>query len=149
MRKAARAEEGQILPLVLGLTAIVAMAVLVVVNASHAYLERRALVSWADGAASAAVQEIDVDPLYQGEVPDTLPLSEARAREAVNGYLARNAADAAFDGFQLEQVEVADDGEVTVRLHATVPLMLDAGLGTAFGDGVGISASASAIAELQ
>ena len=144
-----RDERGQIMPLVLGLSAILVMAVLVVVNASNAFLERRALVSWADGAASAAVQEIDVAPLYRGEVPEVLPVSQARAHDAVSAYLARNAADSAFDGFRLDQVEVTGDGEVTVQLAATVPLVLDAGLADAVTDGVGIDASASAVAELR
>jgi hypothetical protein len=47
-----RDESGQLTPLVIGFAVIVVLLVAVVANASNAFLHRRSLASWADGAAT-------------------------------------------------------------------------------------------------
>ena len=83
--------------LVIGFVVIVALLVTVVANASTAFLVRRSLSAWADGAATAAAQSVDEGAVYGGRVGHALPLSAARAREAVAGYAVRNGLPGRFE----------------------------------------------------
>lgn len=89
-----RGDDGTVLVLVLGLTAVLVLMVGVVVNVSAAVLARRAVASAADGAAVAAAQALDVDAVYaEGLRGERLPLSGADAQRRVAAY-GRQAASA-------------------------------------------------------
>lgn len=51
-----------------------------------------------------------------------LPLSQAAAREAVGGYVARHGLAGRFEGYRVESVAVRADGAVTVAFTARVPM---------------------------
>jgi hypothetical protein len=77
-----RRDDGSILVLVIGYTAIASVLVVVGVDTSKVFLARRALASAADAAALAAAQGVDRDALYNGAGPRCgrpLPLSRDRA----------------------------------------------------------------------
>jgi hypothetical protein len=80
-------DEGTILVLLLGFTAVLLLMVAVVVNVSSVILAKRALVSAADGAAVAAAQELDLDALYAGGLGSgRIPLSRAQVAQRVEAY---------------------------------------------------------------
>jgi hypothetical protein len=82
-----RGDEGTVLVLVLGFTAVLLLMVGVVVNVSAAALARRAVASAADGAAVAAAQSLDLSALYAGGLPDgRLPLDPVEAGVRVAAY---------------------------------------------------------------
>lgn len=140
-----RGEAGRVTLLIVGFAAVAVLAVAVVVNASNAFLQRRSLASWADGAVTAAAQSVSHERLYAGDAAGTLPLSETAARDAVAGYLLRHDVAARFDGFALTGVHVdAGSGRVSVELAAHVPLVLMDGAGAA-----PITADASAVVPLR
>lgn len=141
----ARDESGQLTILVIGFATIAVLVVGVVVNASHAFLQRRSLASWADGAVTAAAQSVSYGDLYAGGVADSVPLDEADARAAVADYAARNDLGGRFDDFRVERVDVdATTGRVSVEVAADVPLVLMEGAAA-----VTITAEASAIAVVR
>ena len=113
---------GQLLLLVLAYTVIAALLVTVVVDVSQVFLQRRALVAAADGAALSAANAPDLDAVYAG-AGDSLPLSRRGAEGAVQQY-ARDAELAdRFDDFEIVGVET-DGVTVTVTLGVQVSLPL-------------------------
>lgn len=82
-------ERGQVSVLIIGFAVILGLLLVVVANASGAYLAHRSLVSAADGAASAAVSGLDREAVYRSGLgdADSAPLSIARARAAAREYL--------------------------------------------------------------
>ena len=142
----ARADDGQLLLLVLIYTVIAGLLVTVVVNVSKAYLYRRSLVAAADGAALTAANQPDLDRIYAGSGP-VLPLSRsgtgaAVAQYAVDADLARR-----FEGFRV--IEVTTDGEtVTVRLRAVVRMPFANLLTAGVADGYEVDATAHATSPL-
>jgi uncharacterized membrane protein len=139
-----RGESGQITIMIIAFAVIAALAVGVVVNASAAFLQRRSLASWADGAALAATQSVDHGRLYSEGAHGSLPLSDAGVRSAVSAYVSRHDLEGRFSKFQVEAITVdRGEGRVTVRLSATVPLAPIGSVATA-----PIVAEASAVAPL-
>lgn len=121
----ARDESGQTTVLIIGFAVILGLAVAVVVNASNVFLHRRSLMSWADGAVTAAAQQVAHGELYSGSPVSTLPLSETAARQAVTDYAGRHGLTGRFDDFTIASVDVEPgSGRVTVILSAAAPLML-------------------------
>lgn len=102
-------DSGQVLVLVIGLAVIAALLVTVVVDASKAFLFRRSLSGWADGAALTAAQSISEPAVYGAGGGDTLPLSQADAQAAVADYVARNDLGGHYDGFTVTGVVVEPD----------------------------------------
>ena len=117
-----RNDDGTILVLLLGFTAVLLLMVAVVVNVSSVILAKRALVSVADGAAVSAAQSLDLDALYsQGLDSGRIPLDLSTARARVAAYEAQAAA--AQPGLQLV-VEVSPDGSTAIvrgRREVTLP----------------------------
>lgn len=139
-----RRDDGQITLLMIGFAVVLVMLVGVVVNASHVFLERRALSSWADGAVTTATQQVAYDRIYDGDALDRLPISEPAARDAVVSYAAAHDLADRFDGFRVSGVDVDPSGRVTVTFVAVVPLV---GLGD-IGPPVRLTAQASAVVPL-
>jgi hypothetical protein len=142
-------ESGQMVILILGFAVIVALLVTVVANASKAFLFRRSLSSWADGAAVVAAQSVSEEAVYTGQVADVLPLSQSEATAAVRQYVVENDLSSRFDGFRVAGVTVdGDDGTVTVTFDANVSLVFVNDIAPEYAGGVPISASATAVAPL-
>jgi uncharacterized membrane protein len=147
---AQRDESGQLTPLVIGFVVIVLLMVTVVANASKAFLYRRSLASWADGAVIVAAQNVSEQAIYAGAAGDHLPLAESAARDAVAGYVARHDLADRFDGFAVVQVAVGPgDDVVIVAFAARVPLIWANETTAGFGGGIPVTAEASALAVLR
>lgn len=105
-------DEGTVLVLLLGFTAVLLLMVAVVVNVSSVVLAKRGLASATDGAAVSAAQALDVPALYAGGLRDgRVPLDEAQASARVAAYEAQAAAGQ--PGLQLV-VDVSADGTTAV-----------------------------------
>lgn len=103
-----RGEDGTVLLLTTFLGIVLVLGVVVVVDASAAFLARRGLAGAADGAALSAAQHVDWDAYYAGS-GDLLPLAGAEA--AVTAYV-----DAHYPGTTVAAVET-DGTTVTVSLE--------------------------------
>ena len=123
-RASTRDEQGQVTLLIIGFAGILLMAIVVVIDASAAYLQRQGLDNLADGAAlygadlgSAAIYE-------QGLSDSRLVQQEAAVEAAARDYLARADAGSRFPGIDVG-VRVDPLGRsVTVRLEAPLNLPL-------------------------
>jgi Flp pilus assembly protein TadG len=105
-------DEGTVLVLLLGFTAVLMLLVAVVVNVSAVILAKRGLASATDGAAVSASQSLDLDALYAaGLDAERIPLSEAEAASRVAAYEAQAAAGQ--PGLQLS-VDVSLDGTTAI-----------------------------------
>jgi hypothetical protein len=145
-----RNESGQLTPLIIGFVVIVILAVAVVANASNAFLHRRSLASWADGAATAAAQQIAEQVVYTGRLGETLPIAENQARVAVVDYVARHGLAERFDAFTLVTVSVdSASGAVTVEFAARVPLLWAGDAMAGFTSGIPVTARTTAVSPLS
>jgi Flp pilus assembly protein TadG len=82
-------ERGSITPLVIGFGTVILLLIVVVIDASKAFLYQRALHAVADGAALAATNGIDTSAIYEGGIVDNrVILSRALAQEKVSEYMA-------------------------------------------------------------
>ncbi|WP_245734491.1 pilus assembly protein TadG-related protein [Nocardioides exalbidus] len=122
--RAGRDEGGQVTLLIIGFAAILLMAVVVVVDASAAYLRRQGLDNLADGAALYGADLGSAGIYEQGLDADRLLQQEAAVEAAVRDYLGRAAAGRKFPGIEVA-VDVDPVGRsVTVRLRAPLELPL-------------------------
>ena len=90
-----RDEEGQVTLLIIGFASILLMAIVVVIDASAAYLQRQGLDNLADGAALYGADLGSAGIYEQGLDGERLTQQEAAVEAAVRDYLAR--ADAGVD----------------------------------------------------
>jgi hypothetical protein len=142
-------ERGSLTPMIIGFVIIALLGVTVVANASKAFLYRRSLVSWADGAAIVAAQSVSDERIYTGAFDDLLPLASGRAEAEVADYVRRHGVAGRFEQFTVAAVEVDPAGEtVTVRFRARVPLIWANETTTGLGGGMPIAAEATARAPL-
>lgn len=84
---AAPGDRGSVLPLVIGIVAIVLTMVTVVTDVSVLWLQRRALQATVDGAALAGAQAVDLPSVYAGGAHGDLRLDPRAARAAVRSYV--------------------------------------------------------------
>lgn len=121
-------DEGTVLVLVLGFTAVLLLMVGVVVNVSAAALARRAVASAADGAAVAAAQSLDLPALYAGGVAQgRLPLDPAEAGARVAAY--GQQAALTQPGLQLTVAVDGSTATVVAVREVRLPFSRLAGLG--------------------
>lgn len=145
-----RDDAGQLTPLIIGFVVIVLLAAAVVANASNAFLHRRSLQSWADGAATAAAQQVAEQVVYTGRLGETLPVAQDEARAAVVEYVARQGLAGRFDAFSVVTVSVDDvTGAVTVEFSARVPLVWASDATPGFVGGIPITARTTAVSPLR
>lgn len=119
-----RDERGQATVLIIGLAAVLAMTIALVVDATAAYLQRQGLNTLADGAA---LQGADLGAtgkdVYEGGVPaERLELTAAEVREAVGAYLRGTGAFARYPGLSY-RVRV-DPATQSVEVSLSAPLDL-------------------------
>ncbi len=117
-----RSETGSIAPLVVGLAAVVAMLVAVVVDVSAAFLRREAMNALADAAALAATDGLQGDQAYRGGLGEQVDIDEDAARRYVAEHLRLTGAAERFPGLRWSVTAAGD--EVVVRLRAPLELPL-------------------------
>lgn len=111
-----RDDEGSVLLLGIGLVIVCLLALAVVVDASSAYLQRRSLMSLADGAALAGAQAIDLDHYYAHGASSGTRLTGAGVAAAARAHLA-------VAGPEVTIEQIATDG-VNVRVRLSAPVRL-------------------------
>jgi type II secretory pathway component PulM len=117
-------DDGSIMVLIIGYTAIVAVLMTVGVDVSKVFLAQRALASAADSAALAAAQGVDTQAVYDGRGPQCrqpLPLDSARSAALAAGSVAADRAglDQTFASVSDPQTAVSG-GTVSVALSGQV-----------------------------
>jgi len=119
-RTVPRGDDGSILLLAIGFCAIAMLLVWAVIDVSVVFLARRDLAATVDGAALAAVQEVDAAAVYTGDGAADLPLD----RDAVIAAVARYVAGPGGSPADQRVVGVVDDGgrAVVVRGEREVRL---------------------------
>lgn len=113
-------ERGSVLILGIGWVAVCLLSLIVLVDASAAFLQRRQLVSLADAAALAGAQAIDLNAYYERGASAATRLEPRLVPLRVRAHLDRAGAGA-IDGLVLE--EVSSDGQA-VRVRLSTPLQL-------------------------
>lgn len=110
--------------LIIGFASILLMAIVVVIDASAAYLQRQGLDNLADGAAFYGADLGSAGIYEQGLDGERLTQQEAAVEAAVRDYLVRSGAPAKYPGIDVG-VRVDPVGRsVTVRLSAPLRLPL-------------------------
>lgn len=123
-RSGQEAEHGQVTLLIIGFAGILLMAIVVVIDASAAYLQRQGLDNLADGAALHGADLGSAGIYEQGLGDDRLLQQEAAVEDAVRDYLVRADAASSYPGIDVS-VRVDSVGRsVTVRLRAPLDLPL-------------------------
>lgn len=97
-------DDGSILVLSLGFIVICILALAVVVDASSAFLARRALQAQADAAALAGAQAIDLDAYYADGAAARIRLDPSGIRAAVERHVRRDPGEG-----RLTAVSLRDD----------------------------------------
>lgn len=115
-------ERGQTALLIIGFVLVIAMMIVVVVDATSAYLRRQALSTLADGAALAAADGIEGEQVYTGGLGERATVDPERARQLVAGYLSSVGAARRYPG--LVHVVETDGERVVVRVAAPLDLPL-------------------------
>ena len=119
-----RNEQGSVTLLIIGFACILLMAIVVVIDASSAYLQRQGLDNLADGAALYGADLGSTDVYADGVDAARLGQEEAAVEAAVRDYLARAGAGRRFPGIDVG-VRVDPVGRsVTVLLRAPIALPL-------------------------
>ena len=119
-----RDERGQVTLLIIGFAGILLMAIVVVIDASAAYLQRQGLDNLADGAALYGADLGSSGVYEEGLDAERLSQREAAVEAAVRDYLARADAASTYPGIDVG-VRIDPVGRsVTVRLEAPIDLPL-------------------------
>lgn len=122
MTSATRDQRGSITPLIIGLAVIVAMLVVVVVDASAGFLRRESLNSVADAAALAATDGIQGESAYTIGLGEHVAVDQVAARRFVTEYLTRSGAIRKYP--DLTWAVSVRGQRVAVRLSAPLDLPL-------------------------
>lgn len=130
-------DRGSVMLLAVGAVAVAALMLVVGVDASAAFLQRRALTNLADATALAGAQGIDLDAYYRDGVHAQTRLDPVSVQARVAAFLQRSDASS-MDGLRLDGV-VSDGTSVTVRLSAPLRLPIS---GAWAGDRVTVEAGA-------
>lgn len=94
-------EEGQVAVLIIGFVAISLLILTVVMAASSVYIERKKLLSVADGAALAAADTFTLADVETGEGAPVPRLSDGAVHSAVQRYLSETGAAGRFSGLAI------------------------------------------------
>ena len=123
-----RDERGQSAVLIVGLASFLLLAIVVVVDASAAFLQRQGLDTVADGAALAGADagSRNLDSIYGSGVGSQprLDQAEALARAAVADYLNRTGARSDYPGLSYDVDFDPTDNSVVVQVRAPLDLPL-------------------------
>ncbi len=123
-----RDEQGQSAVLIVGLASFLLLAIVVVVDASAAFLQRQGLDTVADGAALAGADagSRNLESLYGSGVGSRPRLDQAEilARAGVEDYLNRTGARSDYPGLRYDVSFDPTDNSVTVQIRAPLHLPL-------------------------
>lgn len=121
-----RDERGQATVMIIGFAVVLAMAVVLVVDSSAAYLQRQGLDTIADGAAlrGADLGATGEETYTHGVPQDRLSVTASAARAAVHAYLVDIGAYQRYPGLTYAVSVDAGASSVTVRVHAPLDLPL-------------------------
>lgn len=121
VREVASGDEGSTLPLIAAFLAFSVALILVVVAATSLYLERKKLLTLADGAALAGAEAFELgDVTLDPANPDALHanLDDRAVRAAVDAYLDA-VPDARRDGTAVTVADSPDGSSARVTLEST------------------------------
>jgi putative Flp pilus-assembly TadE/G-like protein len=135
-----RDDHGQVTVMIVGFFLVLGLLTAVVVDASAAYLRNQSLNSLADGAALAAVDGIEGEQVYHGDLDDLAELDPELAEQYVEQYLIDVGAFDAYPG--LERSVELHDARAVVELSAPLRLPLTP---PGWDDSTGITGEASAV----
>ena len=154
-----RGDDGQLLLLVLGCALIVALLLTVVVDASRVFLAQRALAAAADAAALAGADAVDEAAFYDrsggaarggvGGGRELVPLDDAAARQAVDGYVTAAGLPSRFDDLVVSTALGRGGTSVTVTCSARVRLPFVNVVSAGHAEGYPVSVTASARSPLR
>lgn len=119
-----RDERGSTIPLIVGLAFVLLMGIVVVVDASAAYLQRQGLDTLADGAALRGADLGSVGTYANGIPDDRLDQLEVQVDRAVAAYLRDSGAYEKYPGIRHTSVVDEAEAKVTVQLSAPLDLPL-------------------------
>jgi hypothetical protein len=118
------ADDGSILPLIIGYTAIAAVLIVVGVDVSKVFLAQRALGSAADAAVLSAANGVDTHAIYDGAAlrcGQPLPLDQDRAAALAAGSVDDERRDLGHTFASLADPQTSvDGGTVSVELSGDV-----------------------------
>jgi uncharacterized membrane protein len=126
-RRRPRNDDGSIMVLIIGYTAIAAVLIVVGIDVSKVFLAQRALAAAADSAALSAAQGVDTEAIYAGSGPacgTVLPLAQPHAATLATGSLTgdRDDLDHTFASVAQPRTRVANGTvEVTLTGEVAVP----------------------------
>lgn len=86
-RAGRRPDRGQVTVMIVGFFLVTGLLTAVVIDASVAYLRNQSLNSLADGAALAAVDGIEGEQVYSGDLDDRADIDPRLAERYVEQYL--------------------------------------------------------------
>jgi hypothetical protein len=113
--KRLRAEDGSILPLIAFAAAFALALTLTVVAATSFYLERKRLLTLADGAALVGAEAFELGDVDVTGPELSLELDDAAVAEAVQDYVSSHDT---FTALTVERAESLDGRSATVELSA-------------------------------
>lgn len=119
---ASRRDDGSILPLAIGFSAIAIALIVVGVIITDIYLVQKRLQAVADSAAASAADSFR--PAFTSE--PAIVLTDGAVRERAAQYVGRTDASAAFEDFSIDSATGSPDGlsaRVTLSARAT-PVLL-------------------------
>ena len=119
-----RGDQGSVTLLIIGFASILLMAIVVVIDASAAYLQRQGLDNLADGAALYGADLGSTDVYANGVDAARLAQEEAAVEAAVREYLVRAGAGRKYPGIDVGVRINAAGRSVTVLLRAPLDLPL-------------------------
>ncbi len=139
-----RDQPGQTAVLIMGFAVILAMMIVVVVDATAAFLRRQALNTLADGAALAAADGIAGEQVYVSGLQERAAVDPEAARLLVASYLSDVGAGARYPG--LSHSVKTDGARVVVRVAAPMDLPLPL---PGVGDTTHVRATAAAVVTVR
>lgn len=115
-----RSDAGQLTVMIVGFFLVVGLLTAVVIDASVAYLRNQSLNSLADGAALAAVDGIEGEQVYRGDLDDRADIDPKLAERYVQQYLDDVGAANEYPGLAFD-VRSGDE-RVVVEVRAPLDL---------------------------
>jgi hypothetical protein len=112
-------DAGSVMLLGIVLVAVCALALVVVIDISSLFVQRRNLAAIADASALVGAQAIDLDAYYLNGASEATTLDPAIVARAVRANIANVMNNDGLRGMRLEGVQ--SDGE-SVRVHLSAPL---------------------------
>lgn len=116
------AERGQVTVMIIGFFLVVGLLTVVVVDASAAYLRNQSLNSLADGAALAAVDGIEGEQVYGGDLDDRAEIDPVLAEQYVEQYLDDIGAHDDYPELAWDVHLVGERAVVEISAPLTLPL---------------------------